>query len=202
MEEKTWVEQYCLELDKTKRKKILDAAVEAEGMTPEAEVRSRLWEARYARRPKETVEVDHYIRGWMTMYYLKNGAKGLFRKKTARKEKEQILNDWQVEMALSYGEVGEKALYQEMCNMTRLYLQLCRDDKTYSSILLGLGKMKDASLIHKMARDVYTLAYEVPEKTGWEEDFRLFTKAATDTFYDVFPNEREVLESMIEEPAR
>ena len=59
MEEKSWVAEYSRELDKKKRKEILDAAIEAEGMTPEAEVRSKLWEARYGQRPKETTEVDH-----------------------------------------------------------------------------------------------------------------------------------------------
>lgn len=202
MEEKSWVEQYCLELDKTKRKEILDAAIEAEGQTPETEVRAKLWEARYARRPKETTDVDHYIRGWMTMYYLKNASKGRFGRKSLLKDKAQILDDWNVELVKAYGEAGEKALYQEFCNMTRLYLKLCKDDKTYSSILLGLGRMKEASLVQKMARDIYNLAYVIPQRTDSEEDFRLFTRAATDTFYDVYPNERALLEEMIEKPAR
>lgn len=202
MEEKSWVAEYSRELDKKKRKEILDAAIEAEGMTPEAEVRSKLWEARYGQRPKETTEVDHYIRGWMTMHYLKHASKGMFRKKAASKEKAQIMDDWQVEMALGYGEVGEEALYQELCNMTRLYLKLCKDDKTYSSIILGLGRMKEASLVQKMARDVFTLAYEIPRQTGLEEDFRLFTKAATDTFFEVYPDDKGLLEAMIEGPAR
>ena len=47
---KSWVAEYSRELDKKKRKEILDAAIEAEGMTPEAEVRSKLWEARYTLR--------------------------------------------------------------------------------------------------------------------------------------------------------
>ena len=42
MEEKSWVAEYSRELDKKKRKEILDAAIEAEGMTPEAEVRSAM----------------------------------------------------------------------------------------------------------------------------------------------------------------
>ena len=96
----------------------------------------------------------------------------------------------------------DEDLYQELCNMTRLYLKLCKDDKTYSSIILGLGRMKDASLVQKMARDVFTLAYEIPRQTGLEEDFRLFTKAATDTFFEVYPDDKGLLEAMIEGPAR
>ena len=202
MEEKAWVAKYCLELNKNKRKEILDAVIEEEGMTPETEVRAKLWEARYARRPKETTDVDHYIRGWMTLYYMRTSSKGMFRKKSIQKDKAQIMDDWKVDIAKEYGEIGEQALYQELCNMTRLYLELCKNDKSYSSILLGLGRMKESSLVQKIARDIYTLAYVIPQQTESEEDFRLFTKAATDTFYDVYPKERAILESMIEGPAR
>ena len=31
-------------------------------MTPENELRSKLWEVRYGQRAKETMEIDHYIR--------------------------------------------------------------------------------------------------------------------------------------------
>ena len=86
--------------------------------------------------------------------------------------------------------------------MTRLYLKLCKDDKSYSSILLGIGRMKDSSLVNKIAKDVYTLAYEIPQITNTVDVFRIFTKAATDTFYAVFPKERGVLEALIEGTAR
>ena len=202
MRETTWVEQYYLEVDKEQTKEILDEGIEEEGMTPENELRTKLWEVRYSRQAKETAEVDHYIRGWMSMYYLKHSSKGFFSKKNYNKEKDQILKDWGVDIAREYGEAGEKVLYQELCNMTRLYLKLCKDDKSYSSILLGIGRMKDSSLVNKIAKDVYTLAYEIPQITNTVDVFRIFTKAATDTFYAVFPKERGVLEALIEGTAR
>ena len=56
--------QYYQETDKEKRKKILEAAIEAEGMNPEDELRLELWERRYGRREKEPEGIDRYIRGW------------------------------------------------------------------------------------------------------------------------------------------
>ena len=49
---------------------------------------------------------------------------------------------------------------------------------------------------------MYTLAYEIPQITNTVDVFRIFTKAATDTFYAVFPKERGVLEALIEGTAR
>ena len=197
MEGSTWTEQYYLEVDKKKRKKLLDEGLEQEGMTPENELRSKLWEVRYGQRAKETMEIDHYIRGWLTMGYMKRSTKRVFGRGRVDKEKAKVLSDWGADIVKEYGEIGEKIYYQELCNMTRLYLKLCQEDKTYSSVLLGLGRMKETSLVGKIAKDVYALAYDIPEQTGTTEDFRIFTKAATDTFYAVYPDSREVLERMI-----
>ena len=198
MEEGTWIEKYYREIDKKERKRILEQGIEEDGMTMENELRKKLWEIRYGRREKETVEVDHYIRGWMSMYYLKRALRSMFRKKNLQKSKEEISSDWGMDAIQEYGEAGERVFYQELCNMTRLYLTLCAEDKTYSSVLLGIGRMKNASLIAKMAREVFTLAYEIPRQSEMEDTFRIFTKAATDTFYEMYPKEKEVLQGLIE----
>lgn len=192
-------DEYYLEVDRDLRKEMLDAKIAAEGMTPENELRSRLWEVRYTPRGKDPAEVDYFIRGWLSMHYLKQANNRFFARRNYKKEKEQILEDWGLALAAEYGQVGEEILYQELCNLTRLYLHLCKDDKSYSSLLLGLGRMKDSSLIGKMAKDVYTLAYEIPKMTGTVEEFRIFSKAATDTFYAVYPKNKSLLTTMIEE---
>ena len=64
-------------------------------------------------------------------------------------------------------------------------------------MILGLGKMSKDSLLGKMAREIYTMAYEIPQEMGMEEELQLFTKAATDVFYEMFPKNRNLLEVKI-----
>ena len=199
MQEGVWVERYYREVKKEERKRILEQGIEEDGMTLENELRKKLWEIRYGQREKETMEIDHYIRGWMSMYYLRRACRSLFKKKNLQKSKEEISKDWGIDVVQEYGEVGERVFYRELCNMTRLYLTLCAEDRTYSSVLLGLGRMKNSSLIIKMAREVCTLAYDIPRQVNMEEEFRIFTKAATDKFYEMYPGDREILDALIEE---
>lgn len=197
MEEKDWVTKYYRELDREKRWEILEQAIAEEGMTPDKEVRKKLLEERYEKGKKDKTQIDRFIRGWMTLAYTKNTSGGLFGRKKLQKDREKILKDWNFELARQYGQEGEVALYQEFHNMTELYLTICQDDKAYSSMILGLGKMSKDSLLGKMAREIYTMAYEIPQEMGMEEELQLFTKAATDVFYEMFPKNRNLLEVKI-----
>ena len=44
MEKKPWVVQYMYEIDRKKRKQILDEAISVEGLTPENELRQKIYE--------------------------------------------------------------------------------------------------------------------------------------------------------------
>lgn len=197
MEAKSWVEEYYRETDREKRKEILDRGIAEEGMTRENEIRLKFWEGRYETRARDKAQVDRFIRGWMGMSYMHTASRSVLGRKKLEKEKARVLEDWNVPLAESYGEEGQEALYQELCNMTRLYLQLCQEDKSYSSLILGLGTMKKESLINKIALDVFTLAYTVPRFTGTEQVFALFTRAATDVFRETFPKNRDLLDKRI-----
>lgn len=193
MEEKQWVERYYRELDRAKRAQILEEAVASEGMTPENELRRKLLDARYSENNGQMV--DYFIRGWMNMYFLKSSSKSFFgpSKKKTRRELDSIRSDWQMDLAEQYGEDGRRVLYEEFCNMTLVYMSLCHTDKNYGSILLGIGHMKDESLVAKIARDIYTLAYEVPDQTDTAEEFRLFTEAATAMFCEKYSSQQNEL---------
>lgn len=197
MEEKAWVEKYYEETDREIRKEILDQGIAQEGMTRENEIRMKFWESRYETREKDQVVIDRFIRGWMGMSYLNTSSRSFLGRKKMDREKQKILEDWSMELAESYGEKGQEALYHEFCNMTRLYLKLCQEDKSYSSLILGIGTMKKESLINKIAQEIFTLAYAVPRYTGTEELFSGFTRAATDVFYETFPRNRDLLERRI-----
>ena len=197
MEEKDWVTKYYRELDREKRQEILEQAIAEEGMNPATEVRKKLLEQRYEKTKKQKTEIDCFIRAWMTLAYTKNIGGGPFSRKKLLKDRENILKDWNFALARQYGEEGERALYQELHNMTELYLSLCLEDRSYSSMILGIGRMSKDSLIAKIAREVYTMAYEIPGELGMEEELQLFTKAATDVYYEMFPKNRDLLELKI-----
>ncbi|MBQ9321339.1 MAG: hypothetical protein IJ239_03125, partial [Eubacterium sp.] len=171
--EKQWEREYYRELKREKRKRILDAAILEEGMSPENELRSRLLEVRYGKKLEKGQSVDYFIRGWMTLRFLANSSKSLFFKRKNKRELESLRADWQFDLAAEYGETGQKVLYQEFCQLTRVYLDLCQKDKNYGSILFGIGHIKEDSLMGKIGRDIYTVAYEVPQEYGVAEELRL-----------------------------
>lgn len=185
--EKQWEREYYRELKRDKRKAILEAAVAEEGMSPENELRTKLLESRYGRQLEKGQSVDYFIRGWMTLRFLLNSPKSFMFKKKARKELDNVKKDWKFDLAAEYGEAGQKVLYQELCNLTRVYLDLCQKDRNYGSILFGLGRVKEETLMSKIGRDIYSVAYEIPQLIGAEEELKLFTDAATRTLTEVFP---------------
>ena len=185
--EKQWEREYYRELKRDKRKAILEAAIAEEGMSPENELRTKLLESRYGRQLEKGQSVDYFIRGWMTLRFLLNSSKSFMFKKKARKELDNVKKDWKFDLAAEYGEAGQKVLYQELCNLTRVYLDLCQKDRNYGSILFGLGRVKEETLMSKIGRDIYSVAYEIPQLIGAEEELKLFTDAATRTLTEVFP---------------
>lgn len=195
MERKAWVNSYMSELNRSKRREILDKAIEEEGLSPENELRKKLWESRYGHQADG--EVDYFIRGWMSMFYLGTSAKGLFAARKIAREKAAIRSDWKMDLAAGYGSTGETVLYEELYNMARLYIDLCRHDRTYSSYLLGLGTLNEDALSGKIAKDIYQTAFVTAEEIGTGDEFAVFRKAAADAFCDVYPNEKHLLQKHV-----
>lgn len=191
MLEKEWVRNYYDETDRPKRKTILDKGIEEDGMTPENELRLHLYEARYGDSETAGREVDYFIRGWMTLEYLKSTSKFFLTKRKVSKEIATVREDWQFAKAAEYGEAGAEILYRELCNLARLYIQICRRDKAYGSFLFGIGRVKDSTLSKRVFDDIYRMAYELPHNMELVEEFAPFTKAATLTFCQEFPEETD-----------
>ena len=131
--EKEWVRNYYRETDRKRRKQILDSAIAEEGMTPENELRLFLYDSRYGDSEKAGQEVDYFIRGWMTLEYMKSTSKFFLTKRRVSRDIASVRADWQFDKAAEYGDSGSVILYNELCNLTRLYIQICRRDKTYGS---------------------------------------------------------------------
>ena len=196
MAEKLWVEQYIREPESGRRKEILEKAIAEEGLTPDNELRQKLLEARY--QIKDGREIDTFIRGWVSLTFIDNTSTGFFSKKRIEKEKKNIRTDFQLNLAETYGETGRQVLYEEMFNLARLYMQICEEDKQYGSVILGLGQMKKEKRTAKIARDVFRAAYEVPLRYDLSEKLAVFTKAATDAFYEVYDRDQDMLRQLID----
>ncbi|MBR0397405.1 MAG: hypothetical protein IJI10_03960 [Eubacterium sp.] len=184
-----WVQDYYNETDRPKRKEILEKAIAEEGMTPENELRKYLYDARYGDSEEAGREVDYFIRGWMTLEYMKATSKFFLTKRKINKEIATVREDWQFAKVAEYGQAGADILYDELCNLTRLYLQICRRDKAYGSFIFGLGRVKDSTLSKRVSDDIYRMAYELPHAMDLVEEFAPFTKAATRIFCQEFPHE-------------
>lgn len=191
MERKAWVVSYMRELDRKKRKAILDQAILEEGLSPENDLRRQLFEARYGLQ--SGTEVDHFVRGWMSMLYLGNNTRGLFAARRTAREKASIRSDWKMDLAETFGSTGRTVLYEEFYNLVRLYIDLCRNDRTYSSYLLGLGTMNEGSLAAKIARDIRQTAFVTATEIGENSEFSGLTEAAEEAFADVYPDDVHLL---------
>ena len=191
MAENLWVEQYRCEIEKEDRKEILDKAIAEEGLTEENALRKQYFEWRYEKNKK--TEVDRFIRGWMSLAYLDNEIKSMFGKKRIKKAIEDIREDFHMDLAAGYGEMGQRVLYDEFYNTARLYISLCEEDKTYNSILLGLGRMKPAKLVAKIAADLYHVSCEIPKEIGMDEELKLFREALTEAFCDTHRKQKNLL---------
>ena len=195
MDRSPWAEKYMREMSRRKRRAILDDAITEEGMSPENELRLKLFEARFG--PNEKAETDFFIRGWMTLLNLQNAPRGFFGKKRISADLESIRSDWKEELAASYGSIGEEVLYQELFHMILFYIRLCQSDRNYSSLLLGFGRMQDSSLTAKIAGDIGRTAWEIPEQLGCPERFRILRKACADAFEEVYPDDIDILQQRI-----
>ncbi len=191
LEEKAWEAAYYRETSRPKRKELLDNAIEEEGMTPANELRVKLYEARYGDSEERGQEVDYFIRGWMSLEYVKTTSRHWKNKKKASRQIHDITTDWQFDLVEEYGEVGRQIIYKEFCNLTRLYISLCEHDHTYGSVVFGIGRMGENSVINKIANDVFKVAYLAPDVLGIKEELSSFTKAASYIFCQMYPEETD-----------
>ena len=197
MAENLWVEEYRQEVEKEERKEILDKAIAEEGLTEENALRKQLFEARYESSKKGNI--DHFIRGWMSLAYLENETNSLFGKNRIKKEVEQIRSDFCLDLVKEHGETGQKVLYDEFYNTARLYMGLCEEDRTYGAIILGLGRMKPEKLIAKIALDLYKVSSTIPSQIGMYEELEPFRKALTEAFCDAHRKQKHFLLDRIHE---
>ena len=185
--EAAWTFEYRRETDRARRRDILDRVREEYPEDKGVEVRQKLWDSRYDN--KNGYDVDYYIRGFINLQSLKRRIYLPGEKRRLRREIESIRKDWQFAECLSYGETGANALYDELFNMTLLYIELCRRDKTYNSVLWGLGHISEDKQTQKIINEIKEIAEAIPAKVEAKEELEPFSKAAMDALRSAYPNE-------------
>ncbi|MBO5551835.1 MAG: hypothetical protein J5966_07745 [Lachnospiraceae bacterium] len=182
-----WISEYKKETDKARRKAILDREREEHSGDVEFEIREKIWKARYDK--KKGMDVDYGIRGWMNLLSAKRRIYLPGERKRLRRELEDVKSDWQFPLCAEYGETGGKALYDELFNISLFYFDICERDKTYNSIVLGLGHISDERRVDKIAREVKEITVTIPETLEISEEFAPFINAAQEAFRYKFPDE-------------
>ena len=83
----------------------------------------------------------------------------------------------------------QDVLFKEYVNLVAIYISLCQKDKNYKSIVLGVGTMKDESLLYKIAEDVYNTGCGAAILSGMTEQYELLMRATKSAFLDSFPQD-------------
>lgn len=179
---------YYKELNYAKRKELLDQLLEIDADSPENNLRRKIYNHRYA-PVKGSPQADAFIRGWMTLEYLKAvHNKFLFTKRQKEKELKSLREDWMLDEFSASGEIGEHLMFREFYHLVSVYIDSCQRDRSYNSVLLGLGKIKSGTFHSKIADDIFSVAYTLPKDLGIKDELKTFTRAATQCFCDHFPN--------------
>lgn len=179
--------RYYQEIDKNKRKVLLEQAIKEDHLNREDALRQEIWNRRYKRREREPEGVDYYIRGWMSVVYLKRQGSSVFGRRREQKEIQKIKEDWNLDFLQGMGDSGEKILYQELYNMVKCYINLCMNDRNYCSYFMGMMQMNQKKLTGKIAEEVSEVSVHAPRILQMEDGFRILQDAASDAFTDMFP---------------
>lgn len=187
----TWVERFYLETDREEREELLEQGVKEDGMTKENEFRQKLWERRYVPEKREKGEVDHFIRAFLSIDTLGRTKQGFFNNKMIKKEIESLRNSLAIDLAEEYGELGKQLHYEEMKQLARTYITICLDDKNFSTMILGVGKLSKDTLNEKIADKIYSLARVVPAMHHFEELVEPFSNALIEVYFEMFPKKSD-----------
>lgn len=194
-----WPKSYYAEKDGKKRKTLLDQAMQDNPEDIANQCRTILWESRYLIKgevPKQPA--DLYLGIWMDLVYLAHKKAGIFGNKGTAKELKKCIERLGMDRILQYGEAGEEVLYQEFYHLCMFYYNICSTDRSYGTKFMGLIPMKGDDVIIKLADEVAKVAYRLPISVNMQKDLKFFTRAATQAFYDSFPDDVNRLDALVE----
>ncbi|MDO4489537.1 MAG: hypothetical protein Q4B85_00470 [Lachnospiraceae bacterium] len=187
----TWLEQFYHETEQEDREEIFQAGLKEEGMTRENEFRKKLWELRYVPCKGEKAPVDHYMKIFLSIDTLGRTKPGFFSNRFIQKEIQSLKGIMGMDLAEEYGEMGKELLFEELKHLARTYITICQDDRNFSTMILGVGKLSKEKLTEKIADKVYFLTREVPALHHFEELVEPFSRAMIQVYYEMYPKKAD-----------
>lgn len=184
-----WQEGYYNSITVQEKQPFLEKGLALED-SEENQLRKRLFDLRYRDKGGKITGADKFLEYWMELRYLEEEIGNIFGKRRAGKKARKILEGLLLTEDLP--ETMKPVLLQEYINLVAIYIELCRKDRNYKSLLLGFGSMKEENLLVKIAQDVYKTAVEVPVWLGMGEEFALLSRAAKAAWLNAFPQEAGV----------
>jgi hypothetical protein len=187
-----WPDCYYKERDPVIRRMLLDEA-ESQNLTPEDNVfREQLFSKRYEGfHPARGAKADRYLALWMDMRYSGQGGTGsLFSRGNIRRIRKSMES---IGYTKDLTHEQQNLLYQELYHLGMLYIALCQEDKGYSALFFGMGKISDTQLVHKIGAEFRLVASTALEVLGAEDTYPIWKSAITDAYLDAFPGYEDSL---------
>ena len=177
--------EYYREMDPARRRPMLDTLCMSEPDDGANAYRYLLFRRRHTDPKDSTREVDHYLFQCVNLGQVYRTAR-LF-KKGAVREVENITVSLGFDQAEKYGEAGEKALYWEIRNGAARFFATCADP-AYNRALFGLVSSTETGRKEQMIRDVYAMTDGLIQRTGCQEQLRLWKMGVLDQMTASFPD--------------
>lgn len=195
MDIREWEDKYYSKLVMKDRKTLLEERIATGETSQELELIRKLFDIRYKPEKGEPEKIDHMLRAMMQLKFIKT-EKGFFQR-YPKKQVQAVYKDLGKETAESFGDIGRRVWYRELNHLGKTFLSINLGDRGYTSMIWGLGQLKDETVKIKLAKDIYTIAYQAPKELGLTEELEVFIAAVTAAYYESFPEDTDILKSMI-----
>ena len=131
--------------------------------------------------------IDRFLAFWVTaQYYDKSTGKSKFRLKIANRKLSEYVDN-AVLMSIFSEQINERMLYEQLYCSARRFLNTCRTDKTYKSVIFGVATLKDQQLKAKILFD-YSDIVSFCWRCGLIGKYSVIGKAAVHAWFREYPD--------------
>lgn len=169
-----WPESYYMETDAHQRKALLEAQISSGDAGADNRLRKELWELRYQTQKKGDVK-DNFLYWLMELILMCPQTTSRFGKRSLKKRAQTALGAFGLNRADYF---GRELLAAELKHLFLTYGMICMEDKTYASVILGFGKMKQSTLENKLSAEFQAVSKKLPEYLEMKEDFVMLREAS------------------------
>lgn len=137
----------------------------------------KLFALRYT-QDKKGKYADQFLGQFLQLRITAENLDAMFSERKNRKTVRQCLEQLQLHAG---SEIPEELIYQEMCQLTGLYIYSCSKDVNYTSMIWGFGKKSDEKISEKINLDLERIGEAIPKYLSMEEECRVLKAAILDT---------------------